>query len=92
MSSKVTRRKAIKALAAAGAFVAATPYLARVSGATTQTSAGLGKTSSIGGKEPLVIVVKRDELIGFIGEEELRVDDRGLISTIQDAFGIRSAE
>ncbi|MBI2648730.1 MAG: twin-arginine translocation signal domain-containing protein [Thaumarchaeota archaeon] len=87
MSSKLNRRDAIKALAVAGAVIAAAPYMANVSGATQSTPAGLKKTTfRTDTKGPLVIVVTERMMMGFRGDEEFSIDDVDLASQLNRAF------
>ncbi len=77
----------IKVLAAGGAALAAAPYLPKVSG-NMQTedikpSATFKPASS---KDPLVIVVKENELVGFRGLAEYKVIDSQLASRLNEAF------
>ncbi len=93
MSSKLNRRDAIKALAAAGAVIAAAPYMAKVSGAVHSTPTGMKKTSfPTDSNGPLVIVVTERMMMGFRGDEELSVDDADLASQLNRAFAGRGVE
>lgn len=87
MSSKLNRRDAIKALAAAGAVIAAAPYMAKVSGAVQSTPTGLKKTNPpTDTKGPLVIVVTERTMMGFRGDEEFSVEDADLALQLNRAF------
>ncbi len=87
MSSKLNRRDAIKALAAAGAVIAAAPYMATVSGTVQSTPADLKKTNfPTDTKGPLVIVVTERKMMGFRGEEEFSIDDADLALQLNRAF------
>jgi hypothetical protein len=84
MPRKLSRRQAIKALAAAGAVIAATPMLSKAFGTTQQASEMTREVST--STEPLVIVVKGKELIGFRGLEEFRVADADLAYKLNSEF------
>lgn len=87
MSSKLNRRDAIKALAAAGAVIAAAPYMAKVSGAVQSTPTGLKKTNlPTDTKGPLVLVVTERMMMGFRGDEEFSVEDADLALQLNRAF------
>lgn len=94
MSEKVSRRTAIKVLGVAGVALAAAPYLAKASAfqqlsgsqksgpaaAVIQPSAG--KT----GAEPLVLVVKGDQILGYRGLDEIPVQDALLAGMLNGRF------
>lgn len=87
MKGKLSRREVIKVLAAAGAALAAAPYLPKVSGNIQSESfqrnmASKGSSS----KDPLVILVKENELIGYEGFREFRLADAALASQLKEAF------
>jgi hypothetical protein len=86
MTKKLSRRQAIKALAAAGAVIAATPILSQAFGTTQKSSEIPQIVHESKGTEPLVIVVKRNELIGFRGLEEVRVRDAALAAKLNNEF------
>ncbi len=79
-------------LAAAGAAIAAVPYMSRVSAFAPGQSVGADRSvvaSRVGGDgsgQPLVVVVKGDEMLGFRGLNEFRLVDPALASTIAGAF------
>jgi anaerobic selenocysteine-containing dehydrogenase len=97
-SSKITRRDLIKTLTAAGAALAAAPLLA---GATTAAAAvepapatavennlasPAGTQLASGVDEPLVLVVRDNEIHAFKGMEEYRVTDSALSSKLHSTF------
>lgn len=93
MSSKLNRRDAIKALAAAGAVIAAAPYMASVSGAVQSTPAGLKKTNfPTDTKGPLVLVVTERMMMGFRGDEEFSMEDADLALQLNRAFSRSGVE
>jgi hypothetical protein len=93
MSSRVSRRDAIRALAAAGAVIAAAPYLANGSGAVESSQVGTTAARSIEHHEgPLVIVMTEEGTLGFKGEQEFRVDDSNLASQLSSTFSGKRVE
>lgn len=87
MKGKLSRREVIKVLAAAGAALAAAPYLPKALGSVQPQSVTLNTTSSATpNNEPLVIVVKDEELLAFRGIEEFRVLDARLASQLKETF------
>lgn len=93
MSSKLNRRDAIKALAVAGAVIAAAPYMAKVSGAVQSTPTGVKKTNfPTNTKGPLVIVVTERMMMGFRGDEEFSVADADLALQLNRAFSESGVE
>jgi hypothetical protein len=93
MSSKVSRRTVIKFLGVAGAALAAAPLLGKVS-ALTQP-AGLQKTQGQAGptlsqqqshSEPLVLVVKGDEILGYRGLTKVPMSDASLAGLLHSKF------
>ena len=96
MSTKVSRRKMVKLMAAAGAALAASPYLAKVSAFAQQSntsrpaSAGNAAQAPSSG-EPLVLLVKGDQVTGYRGLEEMPLRDASLASMLNSAFASRLA-
>jgi hypothetical protein len=95
MSRKASRRSMIKAMAAAGAALAAAPYLAKVSFASQQSSNGkmvlAGSTAQGSGQQsssstPLVFVVKGDHVLGYRGLQEVPIRDASLAAMLNNAF------
>ncbi len=87
MKGKLSRREVIKVLAAAGAALAAMPYLPKVSGNTQSDGLQHNATSKgSSNKDPLVILVKENELVGFRGLEEFKVVDPQLATHLNEAF------
>jgi hypothetical protein len=91
VSKKVSRREAIKVLTAAGAAIAAMPYLASASAREHKTPQpvairGTNRNAASDGKEPLVIVVKDGEVFGYRGQEEVRIGDLALGAQLHQAF------
>ena len=96
-SRKLSRRDAVKALAVAGAALAATPYLARAAGAEQVTPRELGEgpenvALNPHPEGPLIVLVRDNELLGFRGMEEIHVKDMALISQIQRSFQFKGAD
>jgi hypothetical protein len=92
MSGKMSRRRAIAVLAAAGAAIAAVPYISKVSGYVPASSSPSKTARSAASKQPLVVVVKENELLGFRGLNEFRLVDPALASTLNDAFQATKVE
>jgi hypothetical protein len=92
MSTKVSRRTVIKFLGVAGAALAAAPLLGKVS-ALTQP-AGLQKTqepaslapSQPSQSEPLVLVVRGDEILGYRGLTKVPMNDASLAGMLHSRF------
>jgi hypothetical protein len=92
MSTKVSRRTVIKFLGVAGAALAAAPLLGKVS-ALTQP-AGLQKTqeppslapSQSSQSEPLVLVVRGDEILGYRGLTKVPMNDASLAGMLHSRF------
>ena len=92
MSTKVSRRTVIKFLGVAGAALAAAPLLGKVS-ALTQP-AGLQKAqepailapSQTSQSEPLVLVVKGDEILGYRGLTKVPMNDASLAGMLHSRF------
>ncbi len=87
MKGKLSRREVIKVLAAAGAALAAAPYLPKVSGSTQSEGLQHNTSSKVSSsKGPLLILVKENELVGFRGLEEYKVVDPQLATHLNEAF------
>lgn len=92
MSSKVSRRTVIKFLGVAGAALAAAPLLGKVS--ALAPTAGLQKTqapaiqapSQQSHSEPLVLVVKGDEILGYRGLTKVPMSDASLAGLLHSKF------
>ena len=92
MSTKVSRRTVIKFLGVAGAALAAAPLVGKVS-ALTQP-AGLQKTQAPAVRlplrqsqsEPLVLVVKGDEILGYRGLTKVPMNDASLAGMLHSRF------
>jgi hypothetical protein len=86
----MTRRQAVKALAGAAAVVAAIPAIGSIAVASSasqgeeQDSSSSEAFSATG--EPLVVLVGKGELRGFVGEREYTIKDSGLTRRILGAF------
>ena len=88
----------IKTMAAAGAALAAAPYLAKASFASPQsgngkmvpagsTAQGSGqRSSSSSGSTPLIFVVKGDHVLGYRGLQEVPIRDASLAAMLDNAF------
>jgi hypothetical protein len=95
MSSKVSRRTLIKTMMVAGAALAAAPLLGKAS--AMQKLSGSQKTGSpkslTGASEeqsyekPLVLIVKGNQILGYRGLKEMRVQDSSLSSMLNAKFG-----
>ncbi len=77
-STKLSRRDFVKA-AGAGAFYLALPDLAKIP--IDLVESGNMKSDFID-SDPLVVVVKNNELVGFRGFEEFIVKDNGLVERL----------
>jgi hypothetical protein len=87
MKGKLSRREVIKVLAAAGAALAAAPYLPKVAGNIQTQNLRLNANSKGStSKDPLVILVKENELLAFRGLEEFRIIDPQLANQLAEAF------
>ena len=93
MSTKVSRRKLIKIMAAGGAAIAAAPLLARASSIGKQQGSGRKTPSettngalSATSAQQLVVVVRGDQVLGYKGAEEISVQDAALASTLHAKF------
>jgi hypothetical protein len=92
MSSKVSRRTVIKLIGVAGAALAAAPLVGKVS-ALTQP-AGMQKTqapsvqaaSQQSHSEPLVLVVRGDEILGYRGLTKVPMNDASLAGMLHSRF------
>ncbi len=93
-SKKVTRREAVKTMAAAAAVVLAIPHLGSLALSEKETQqVDNNKAISLGSEqEPLVVLVGKDELKGFRGLAEYTVKDAALMQRIQSAFSSARAE
>jgi hypothetical protein len=94
--NRLTRRKLIKVLAGSGAVLAATPLIAsanamqgrqNVEENISVAQTGFGNTDGT-----LVIVVKGSELVGYRGEEEIRLTDASLSSRLSSTFQPKGSE
>jgi hypothetical protein len=94
---KLSRRDAIKVLAAGGAALAVVPPI--VARAYTPTSdqrnlqqaedknEAVGLQTGLSGEDaPLVVVVRGNEIVGYSGEEEIRLVNPSLSSQLHGAF------
>lgn len=92
MKGKLSRREVIKVLAAAGAALAAMPYLPKVSGNVQSEGLQQNASSKVSSsKGPLVILVKENELLAFKGLEEFRIVDSQLASQLNETFQVGRA-
>ena len=92
MSTKVSRRTVIKFLGVAGAALAAAPLLGKVSALTQpaglqkmQQPASLAPSQS-SQAEPLVLVVKGDEILGYRGLTKVPMNDASLAGMLHSRF------
>jgi hypothetical protein len=99
MSEKVSRRSVIKAFGVAGVALAAAPYLAKAS-AIQQLSGPQKSAPTIVGSqasrrnystEPLVLVVRGDQILGYRGLEELPLQDASLAGLLDGIFSSKGA-
>ncbi len=87
MSSKLSRREAIKVIAAAGAVLIGAPYFAK-----SVAAAGLSgvreaqPVQRLPSEGTLFVRVKGDEVTGFMGLQELKIADSGLASRLNGIF------
>lgn len=94
MEKKLTRRDALKASAGASAFFFALPQLPWLSSQDKAVTPPPSRnelpshhaSSDSWGNDPLVIIVKGDELVGFRGQQEFTVRDEELIKRLQGTF------
>jgi hypothetical protein len=92
MSTKVSRRTVIKLIGVAGAALAAAPLVGKVS--ALAQPAGLQKTqapavqtpSQQSNSEPLVLVVKGDEILGYRGLTKVPMNDASLAGMLHSRF------
>jgi len=92
MSTKVSRRTVIKLIGVAGAALAAAPLIGKVS--ALAQPAGLQKTqapavqtpSQQSYSEPLVLVVKGDEILGYRGLTKVPMNDASLSGLLHSRF------
>lgn len=86
-SKKVTRREAIKTMAAAAAVVLAVPHLGKLPASERGTSTVIQKTSKLSSEdEPFIVLVGKDGVKGFKGLEEYTLNDATLREGILRAF------
>jgi hypothetical protein len=95
MSTKVSRRTVIKLIGVAGAALAAAPLVGKVSAfgqsaALQKTQAPALQTPSSPSQqsysEPLVLVVKGDEILGYRGLTKVPVNDASLAGMLHSRF------
>jgi hypothetical protein len=91
MTTKVSRRAVIKMMGAAGVALAAAPLLSKASGLTqrpgpqkAQSPASLASPRS--SSEPLVLVVRGDEILGYRGLVKVPVSDASLAGMLHSRF------
>jgi flagellar basal body-associated protein FliL len=87
----MTRRQAVKTLIGAAAVVAAIPAIGSIALSSSgsqqrEDQAALGSEAFNSTSEPLVILVGKDELRGFLGEKEYTVKDSSITHRILRAF------
>jgi hypothetical protein len=87
----MTRRQAVKTLAGAAAVVAAIPAIGSIAVASSGSQQrddedASGSETFSASSEPLVILVGKGELRGFLGEKEYTVKDSALTRRILGAF------
>ena len=87
----MTRRQAVKTLAGAAAVVAAIPAIGGIAVASSgsqqrESQDASGSQTFTATSEPLVVLVGKDELRGFLGEKEYTVKDSALTRRILGAF------
>ncbi len=96
MSVKLGRRDALKIMAAVGAAIAVTPYIASVSSLTQKFEVAAGNVQNkplrLGEEDIMVIVVKGDQAMGYTGNQEIRIDDGTLMYNIRNTFRSGKAE
>ena len=86
MSTKLTRRDVMKILGAAGAFLVAQPQLSKISTLAEAAPNRTDYTSDT--NEPLVVLVRDGQLIGFRGTKEFVVKDADLAAKLGQRFGL----
>ena len=92
-TKKVTRREALKTMAAAAAVLVAVPHLGKLATSSEGTSNEVQQTSKLSsGDEPFVVVVGRDGVKGFKGFAEFTLNDSGLEQRILNAFSGAGAQ
>jgi hypothetical protein len=95
-TKKVTRREALKTMAAAAAVLVAVPHLGKLPTSITSsegTSKEVQQTSNLSsGDEPFVVVVGKDGVKGFRGFAEFTLNDSGLKQSILNAFSGAGAQ
>ena len=97
-TKKVTRREALKTMAAAAAVLVAVPHLGKlptsIGGNSNEgRSNEVQKTSNLSsGDEPFVVVVGSDGVKGFKGFAEFKLNDSSLKQTILNAFSGSEAQ
>ena len=92
MSTKVSRRTVIKLIGVAGAALAAAPLVGKVS--ALAQPAGLQKTqvpvvqapAGESHSEPLVLVVKGDQILGYRGLTKVPMNDASLAGMLHSRF------
>ncbi len=77
-SIKLSRRDFVKA-ASAGALYLALPNLAKI---PVDIGGSVNPESDFMDSDPLIVVVKNNELVGFRGLEEFTVKDNGLVEEL----------
>ncbi|MDA4116542.1 MAG: hypothetical protein OK442_08315 [Thaumarchaeota archaeon] len=94
MSSKVSRRSLIKTMMVAGAALAAAPLLGKASAMqklSGSQKAGLPNNLTAAPEQsyekPLVLIVKGNQILGYRGLKEVRVQDSSLSSMLNAKFG-----
>jgi hypothetical protein len=94
-SDKVSRRDAIKMMAAAAAVVAAAPALGNIDFLKSQSTNKPAEQVNFGpDEEPMIVLVGKDKVRGFKGLQEYKIDDEGLKNSIWRAFsnaGVRAS-
>jgi hypothetical protein len=92
MSTKVSRRTVIKYLGVAGAALAAAPLLGKASAfqqlsGTQKTQVPVSPTTSQQSySEPLVLVIKGDEILGYRGLTKVPMNDASLAGMLHSRF------
>jgi len=103
MSINLTRRDALKGAMAAGAALAATPYLLNLTGglqasptenspvksAVTGATASSGSPSARADPGTTVLVIKGDTIKSFSGFQSMKVQDAVLASKLRNALVAR---
>jgi hypothetical protein len=93
MSTKVSRRTVIKLIGVAGAALAAAPLVGKVSALAqpaglqkAQAPAVQAPSSQQSNSEPLVLVVKGDEILGYRGLAKVPMNDASLAGMLHSRF------